>query len=259
MNPMGPTSHVLTSAQRWALLFVTTALAAAVTFVAVSVADGAKATVLGTGPIASPSCSSNPDRPCSVEARVTGFQTKIAGHKKPFVSPFNGKVVAWSIKLSKVPMKASEPGEPVPYKFFADNFGGAPTARLSVLKPVKGTKQPTYQLKSQSPVEQLKPFLGSTTTFALDKPLKIGKGQIAALTIPSWAPMFADIGGANAWQSSRKATKKRGPCAFPPSQGGGANVKAGSPQQGINSKRVFGCSYSGNRLLYSASLVRKPG
>ena len=142
-------------------------------------AGAAQTIILGAAKPANASC---PDD-CLVEARVTGFQTSIGNLKNPFVAPEDGEIVAWSLKQGK-PNKADR-------RAFNEEFG-PPKARIGILRQVPGTSNPTrYKLLRQSPVEGLGPFFGATTTFSLDVPLPIRKGEIVALTIKSWAPAFA--------------------------------------------------------------------
>ncbi len=222
-------------------------LATAVFAVALAVTVGsgsAKAaptvTVLGAAAPAVPSC---PDS-CQAIGRTTGVQLSIGKTKSPFVVPYSGSIVAWSIKLSTPSPKQIE--------FFDDFFGGSPSARLSVLKPVmKQVKRgkPIYRLKSQTPVEELTSFLGTTTTFALQRPLRVKQNQVVALTVPTWAPAFAvNLGGKTAWMASRKRKK----CNK------AADIKAGGAQQALGKDRAYGCVYKTARLLYSATVVKNP-
>lgn len=214
---------------------------------AVSLALGAgsaeaapKISVLGAAAPAVPACPDN----CQAVGRTTGFQNTIGRTRRPFQVPYAGKIVAWSIKLSRPTSKQIE--------FFDDFFDGAPSARLSVLKPINSQIKkgnPVYKLKSQSPVEQLSPFLGTTTTFALQHPLKVKKSQIVALTVPTWAPAFAvNLGANTAWQASRKRAK----CNK------AADIQGGKAQQALGSDRAYGCTYKTARLLYSATIVKRP-
>jgi hypothetical protein len=235
------------SAGRRRLAYLVTASAAALLVLFVTLvpqrADAQKAkaplpnlVVLGaSAQTAQPAC---PASPCQAIGKVTGFQSQIGNAKSPFVAPFDGRVVAWSLKLS-APTDTQK-------KFFDDFYGGSPSARLAVLKPLK--KAPgKYKLKSQTPVEDLSSLLGTTTTFTLKTPLVVRAGQIVALTVPTWAPVFA-IGLAknNAWLGSRAKTK----CTNPD------DIKAGSAQQIPASQRKYGCGYNTARLLYSATMVR---
>lgn len=217
------------------------ALLAAVALCLPAAASAApKTTVLGAATPATPSC---PDS-CQAIGRTTGFQTTIGKAKQPFTAPFAGRIVAWSIKLSQPTSKQIE--------FFEDFFGGSPQARLAVLQPImKKIKagNPVYKLKAQSPLEELDAFLGTTTTFTLQDPLKVKKGEVVALTVPTWAPAFAvGLGGNTAWQASRKQKK----CNK------AADIQAGSAQQALGKDRSYGCVYKTARLLYSATVVARP-
>jgi hypothetical protein len=186
-----------------------------------------------------PSCpKQGPNDSCEAVGSVTGFQMVADGNRAPFKAREDGTIVAWSLDLS-APKKSES-------SFFGDfyesnQFGMAPTARVSVLKRRDGRN---YKLKKQSPVVSLNSVLGTRQTFTLTDPLKIRKGEFLALTIPTWAPSFA-VGlntGSNLWRSSRDA----GRCgANDPNQ-----IKNGKPQQKVGSTREYGCDYKGARLLY---------
>ena len=242
MTRMGHDAHASARPRRLAAVLAAGALAAAIAFAAATGEAGAapKTIVLGAAAPANPSC---PDS-CQAIGKTTGFQNTIGKTKSPFAAPFTGKIVAWSIKLSRPSTKQVE--------FFEDFFEGTAQARVSVLKPImKKIKagKPVYKLKGQTPLEQLGPFFGTTTTFALQDPLKVKEGQIVALTVPTWAPAFAvGLGGDTAWQASRKHTK----CNK------ATDIQAGRAQQGLGSDRAYGCVYKTARLLYSATVVARP-
>jgi hypothetical protein len=108
---------------------------------------------------------------------------------------------------------------------------------------------PIYKLKSQSPVEDLTGFLGQTTTFTLDTPLRVKPNNVVALTVPTWAPAFAINQSADTkWQASRKRDKCNNT----------ADILAGTPQDALGSQRSYGCTYNTARLLYSATVVADP-
>lgn len=205
-------------------------------------AGAAPATIiLGAAKPAAASCPTD----CLVEAEVTGFQTSIGSIRNPFVVPEDGELVAWSVKLGK-PKKPDR-------RAFNKEFGPS-SARLAVLKQVPGkSNPPRYKLLRQSPLEDLGPFFGSTTTFSLTAPLSVKKDNVVAMTIPSWAPALAvSQGNASKWLSSRRATRKRGGCT---DDEGRANLEAGDPQVKKGSQRPYGCRYQSARLLYSSTFV----
>jgi hypothetical protein len=186
--------------------------------------------------------------PCRVEGHVSGFQAIAGGVARPYEAPFEGKIVAWSITLAKPSTiesatTANEVG-------FFDEFLGRPSqARIGILRPVEGSKPPQYTLVRQSPLEVLNPYFGTTPVFALEHPLTVLQGQVVALTIPTWAPMFAfNVDADNTWRGSR----------LPEHCASKEDIQGGNPQQGVGKTKTYGCYYSNARLLYTATLVKKP-
>jgi hypothetical protein len=186
--------------------------------------------------------------PCRVEGHVTGFQAIAGGIAKPYEAPFEGKVVAWSITLAR-PSTVETATTTNEVGFFNEFLGQPSEARIGILRPIEGSSPPQYKLVRQSPIEVLNPYFGSTPIFALDHPLTVLKGQIVALTIPTWAPMFAfNVSSDNTWRGSR----------LPEHCASKEDIQGGHPQQGVGKTKTYGCYYSNARLLYTATLVKKP-
>jgi len=186
--------------------------------------------------------------PCRVEGHVTGFQAIAGGVPRPYEVPFDGKIVAWSITLAR-PSRRDTEKMTDEVGFFNEFLGKPSRARIGVLRPVKGSKPPRYTLVRQSPLQVLNPYFGSTPVFALEHPLTVLRGQIVALTIPTWAPMFAfNVEDDNTWRGSRKPKQ----CSSK------EDIQGGHPQQGVRKTKTYGCYYSNARLLYTATVVKKP-
>lgn len=186
--------------------------------------------------------------PCRVEGHVTGYQVRAGGVDQPFEVPFDGKIVAWSITLAR-PSRADTKTTTDEVGFFNEFLGKPSQARIGILRPIEGTKPPKFTLVRQSPLQVLNPWFGSTPIFALEHPLTVLRGQIVALTIPTWAPMFAfNVSEDETWRGSRA----EGECASR------EDIQGGNPQQGVGKKKTYGCFYSNARLLYTATLVREP-
>lgn len=245
------------SPRTWGLLTAAAALLSAlVLVVAPGAADSAPLQVVVLGQTAETPPASCPGKivnnveitPCRVEGHVTGFQSLAGGVARPYEAPFDGKIVAWSITLAKPSSK--ETAKTTDEITFFDEFLGTPSeARIGILKPVEGTSPPKYTLVRQSPVEVLNPYFGSTPVFALQHPLSVLQGQVVALTIPTWAPMFAfNVSGENTWRGSR----------LPEHCSSKEDIQDGNPQQGVGKTKTYGCYYSSARLLYTATLVKKP-
>jgi hypothetical protein len=219
-------------------------------------ADSAPARVVVLGRTDAPPPPSCPGKivnnveviPCRVEGHVTGFQAIAGGVPRPYEAPFDGKIVAWSITLSR-PSRTDSDKTTDEVGFFNDFLGKPSQARIGVLRPVEGSKPPKYVLVRQSPLQVLNRYFGSTVVFALDHPLTVLRGHVVALTIPTWAPMFAfNVSDDDTWRGSR----------LPEQCSSKDDIQNGHPHQGVGKTKTYGCYYSNARLLYTATLVKQP-
>ena len=229
-------STVKARRSRWAVATVAAcSLALFVAFAAASAAKVEKTTViLGlTASTPDPSC---PGLPCQAIGSVTGFQVSNGQTRSPFIVPHDGTVTAWSLTLAQPTNKQRS--------FFNGFFGTPPEARLSILRRVAGTNPPRYTLRSQSSIKVLTPYLGQTVKFGSS--LKAEQGDIVAITVPTWAPAFAqDLPSTSVWRASRAPGK----CT------NSTDIRQGEAQERVGSRATYGCRYSTARLLYTATLT----
>lgn len=191
--------------------------------------------VLGaTTPATVPSC---PATPCLAVSRTTGFQVKVGSASNILSAPRAGTIVAWTITLGKP--------NTTQIKYFDANEGGIASAGIAILRPQKKPNL-TYKLISQSPLVKLEPYFGKTAQFPLETTLPVKKGDVIALTVPTWAPALA-LGFANttSWRGSRP----RASCSPTPTQ---------TSQTTIGSDVQYFCLYRTARLTYSATLISTP-
>jgi hypothetical protein len=180
-----------------------------------------------------PSC---PDLPCQAIGSVTGFQVSNGQTKLPFLVTQNGKITAWTLTLAQ-PTNSQR-------TFFNGFFGTPPQARLAILRRVPGSNPPRYNLRRQGSVQVLTPYLGQTVKFSAN--LKVEKGDIIGITVPTWAPAFAqDLPVDNVWRASREP----GACK------NATDIRQGEPQEKVGTRATYGCKYTTARLLYTATLV----
>jgi hypothetical protein len=190
--------------------------------------------VLGqTASVPDPSC---PGLPCQAIGSVTGFQVSNGQTRSPFIVPHDGTIKSWTLTLAQPTDKQRS--------FFNGFFGTPPEARLSILRRVGGTNPPRYSLRSQGAVKVLTPYLGQTVQFGSSLPVE--KGDIVAITVPTWAPAFAqELPSTEVWRASRAPGK----CT------NSTDIRQGSPLEKSGTRGTFGCKYSTARLLYTATLV----
>ena len=180
-----------------------------------------------------PSC---PNLPCQAIGSVTGFQVDNGQTRLPFLVPHDGTIKSWTLTLAQ-PTNSQR-------TFFNGFFGTPPEARLAILRRVGGTEPPRYALRSQGSIKVLSPYLGQTVEFGAN--LQVEKGDIVGLTVPTWAPAFAqELAVNNVWRASRE----------PEACKNATDIRQGEPQQEVGSRATYGCKYTTARLLYTATLV----
>ncbi|WP_354697819.1 hypothetical protein DSM112329_03464 [Paraconexibacter sp. AEG42_29] len=179
-----------------------------------------------------PAC---PAPPCKAIPRTTGYQVKVGEDRAVHVVKADGRVVAWTIQLSK-------PG-PKQTAFFNENLGGEAQAQLTILRP--GNKL-YARVVAQGESVKLTKYFGQKVTFTLKKSIPVKKGNIIGITVPTWAPALAlEQPGTTSWRASRG----KGQCNDFDSQ---------SAQTQTNNITRFYCLYRTARLAYSATVVADP-
>jgi hypothetical protein len=201
--------------------------------------QAASARVIELGSQGNPVTPSCPADPCEAAVRVTGYQGRSAGGpKNPYFIRRKGTLVAFTVTLARPSTEQ--------IAFFNENFGSPAQLRLSVLR--RGDTRKTrlnHRLVAQSELIQVERYLGSSPTFVLDQPLRVERGNWVAVTVPTWAPIFANnLPRGNWWRSSRA----KGSCDPPRSLREFAIEDPGELS-------VFGCTYHGARLLYTVTYI----
>ena len=214
-----------------ALLGVSAALA-------IPTAGSATITEIGTvGAAKTPAVPSCPTSPCLAVSRTTGFQVKVGSTRNPMNITKEGSIVAWTVTLAK-PSSAQ-------VKYFNANEGGPAEAAIAVLQPQKSPNL-SYKLIAQGPTVKLEKYFGQTAQFALPTSIPVKKGELVALTVPTWAPALAlNFGNDTSWRASRSKSQ----CTSTSTQT--THTQIGTAVQ-------YYCLYQTARLTYSATLISTP-
>jgi hypothetical protein len=211
------------------------AIAVLAALVAAAPAGAATVRELGidnASPFQPPGCPLN----CEAIGQVTGYQVQIGKAKNPYLIRRKGRIVAFTVALGKPNRKQN--------RFFADLYGSVPKVRLSILKLRHRNRR--ARLTAQSGTFKIRPWLGSTPTFALKKSLRVTRRSVVAVTTSSWFPGFAvKLGRSYAWRSSRSSAA----CE---------DVQQPAAHQTLGTIRSYGCFYRTARLLYSATFIPDP-
>lgn len=191
-------------------------------------------TVGASADTTAPSCPRN----CVAISRTTGYQVRVATKRNMFVVPRDGRIVAWTISLAKPSTNQVQ---------FFDNRFGAASAGIVVLRP--GRRQ-SATVVGLSPLLSLRPYFGSTIDVPLASTIAVRKGQIVALSVPTWAPALAVLGRRNdvSWRASRPSRCQDA-----------ATQSSQTAQTRLHQTARYGCLYQTARLTFSATLVTNPG
>jgi hypothetical protein len=184
------------------------------------------------GPDAAPSC---PSRPCLAVSRTTGYQAKVGMTRGLMTVPRAGQIVAWTIALGNPGRRQTA--------FFNRRLGGESEAQLTILDPRRRLRS---RAVAQGEPQKLTRYFGTTAQFALERSIRVRKGQVVALTVSTWAPALAvGLGADTSWRASRG----RGRCE---------DTQAQTAQLRPNQLAQYFCLYRTARLTYSATLVTDP-
>ena len=206
-----------------ALLIAGAALALPATAAAAAIEVG------GTPPSPSPSC---PATPCLAVSRTTGYQAKTGTTRGLMTIPQNGRIVAWTIGLGNPGAQQTT--------FFNQRLGGEAEAQITILDPRTKLRS---RVVAQGTPRKLQAYFGSSPTFALSRSIRVHKGEVLALTVPTWAPALAvGLGADTSWRASRG----KGTCE---------NTSTQTAQMQDNQLAQYFCLYRTARLTYSATLI----
>lgn len=230
------TFHNMLTARRKLVAFATVAL----TFAVASTAFATVREIGDTSNFTAPVCDV---KTCQVLTRSTAYQQQVGAKKNSTRVARPGKIVAYTVFLPKVANKY--------YTGYSETYGGAPTARISVLRaaPRKGVAY-RYSLVAQSKRLNVKNYLGSAPTFTLPAPIDVKRGDIVAITTDTWMPGFTVTGqdAASIWRASRPKDH----CSTL------ADLAAERMHEKIGEVRRYTCGYKGARVLYHATVVDTP-
>ena len=208
-------------------------IAASVALVCAAAPSAASARIVEVGQAPTEAVPTCPASPCLAVSRTTGYQAKVVDSRAHYVVPANGRIVAFSIRLG-APNKRQ-------IKFFEDNFGKA-SAGLAVIR--RGDRL-FGRVVAASPVMPLSDYFGQTVQFPLDRALKVEKGNVIGLTVPSWAPALSTLtDDGSSWRASRglKACD---------------NTDSQTAQTALGALTQYRCLYRA-RLTYTATLITDP-
>jgi hypothetical protein len=187
----------------------------------------AEISIANSGVVSQPSC---PLSPCAVISRTTAVQVKDSGVSGPLKVRQDGRIRSWSVTLA-IPSSYE-------IHYFDKHEGGTARAALAILQNVGGL---AYKLVAISPLVHLQPDFGTTAVVRLADPIRVIKGEVLALAVPTWLPALAlDYPATTSWRASRSSSQ----CS---------DVALQTMQSLVGSASVYGCLYQTALIPYGAT------
>jgi hypothetical protein len=200
-------------------------------------------------PLSAPACPKHTAlKNCKIVlTRTTALQVTSDAVINPMRVNRQGWVVSFTVGLSRLVAKASERAAII--KGLDGQYGGAPQIAISVLQPEPGN---SYKLVAQSATYTLTPFLGQLLQQPMSLPprftsftaLPVFRGDVIALTVPTWAPVLA-LQLPNSRFSYRQS--RRANCNRP--------AASQTAQTHVGRAGTYRCYYAGTRVEYGATEI----
>jgi len=181
---------------------------------------------------ASVSCPDN----CFVVTRTTAMQVRTGALRYPTTVPKSGRIVAFTLQLGSLSDRQIH--------FFNSTYGGTSRVQLTVLRQ-QARPARSYEVVATTGVFKIQPFFGTTVQFPLKTTLAAQKGDIVALSVPTWAPVLAvNLPQENGWRASRASS-----CT---------DLLTQTAQLTLGNSTQYKCLYQTARVTYTATLISTP-
>ncbi len=205
-----------------------------------------------TSPVISPTCPPNAQgTSCTILLpQVTAYETLRDGVATPDLIRRSGVIASFTLGLAGTSLltPAIVAGEDKKY-------GGPPEAQLTVLRPVGTPADPSFRVAAESAVVKLRSEFGKVAEFPLVTPLPVVRGEILALTVPTWAPVLSfELDPTKFAYAQSKAKLSTGKGTTTCDTTGGPNLA----QVVVGQFSSYGCTYAGTRIEYSALEITTP-
>jgi hypothetical protein len=217
-----------------------------------------------TTPLSSPTCPANvKPKYCTILlTQVTAYETLSDGVVNPDTVKQSGVISSFTLALSGTTLIT-----PAVIATKDANYGGPPEAQLTALIPTGTAAKPSYRVVAQSEVVKLQSELGQVAEFPLTTPLPVVKGEVLALTIPTWAPVLAieQTKTQFSYSQSRasstvmtKVTASGGATKTEKVSTCGEAATVNLAQIVVGELSNYTCNYLGTRIEYSALEITTP-
>ena len=217
-----------------------------------------------TSPLVSPTCPANAQGAnCTILlTQVTAYETLRDGVSNPDTVKQAGVISSFTLGLAGTDLIT-----PAIIAAKDAQYGGPPEAQLTALVPTGTPTNPSFRVAAQTAVVKLRSELGKVAEFPLLTPLPVVRGEILALTVPTWAPVLSIEQDKTKFSYAQSRTQTMVTVKVKTSTGAIVNKRESScftagtinfAQIVVGELSGYSCAYPGNRIEYSALEVTTP-
>jgi hypothetical protein len=254
------------------VLALTATLVAAVLVPALASAQELQVGVTAS-PLISPTCPAGiAANNCTIVlTQVTAYETLRDGIANPTTIKKSGVLSSFTVGLS-----GTDTINAKDVAYLNKVHGGPAEVQLTVLRPTGTANNPSYRVAAESPDYLVHGLLGQIAEFPLVAPLPVVRGEIVALTVPTWAPVLSFDLNTSKFSYSQSRTKTKVPASTGTTTGTTTTTTTTSTTTGkslsscntpatvnlaqltIGQLSNYTCNYPGTRVEYSALEITTP-
>ncbi len=211
-------------------------------------------------PIIAPTCPADAQgSACTIVlTQVTAYETRRDGVVNPTKIQEAGVISSFTLGLTGTSTITAKD-----IAYLDKTYGGPAEAQLTILHATGTSTRPAYRVAAQSPVFKVQPELGQVAEFPLVAPLPVVRGELVALTVPTWAPVLSfELEHLEVLLHPEPRTVDGSPKTRP---GRPRTSRAAAPRLGANLAQItigelsnYSCNFLGTRIEYSALEITTP-
>jgi hypothetical protein len=217
-----------------------------------------------TSPLVPPTCpAGTAGNSCTILLyQVTAYETLRDGVANPDTIKQSGVISSFTLGLAGTDLIT-----PTVIALKDQQYGGPPEAQLTALVPTGTPTHPSFRVAAQTAVVKLTSELGKVAEFPLLTPLPVVRGEVLALTVPTWAPVlsiqldptkFAYAQSLTKQWLSQSVKQANGNIVKQRYQSCDMTSHADLAQIVVGELSGYSCVYTGNRIEYSALEITTP-
>jgi hypothetical protein len=205
-----------------------------------------------TTPLTKPTCPATGACPI-ILTEATALEVLSDTVPYPTTALHNGRIVAFTVSPATVtaadidgtPATKTQPAQPG----LDATYGGVSQVAITVVRPSSTKLAPgkrVYKVVAESPLFRLEPYFGHLVQFVLSQTLPIRKGDLVALTVPTWAPLLSvNLPKTQfAWRASRTS--------------GCLDYTVQAAQLLVGDSTPYKCFFNATRVEYTATEITLP-